>query len=426
MTSLYKIFLESTGVCTDTRNLKPGNIFFALRGDKFNGNEYAKIAIESGAAYAVIDEDIHDEDHRLIRTDDALQTLQDLAKEHRSHFRIPFIAITGSNGKTTTKELAHAVLSTHLNTYTTEGNLNNHIGIPLTILKVKSDAQIAIVEMGANHLGEIAGYCRYAMPTHGIITNCGKAHLEGFGSIQNIKKGKGELFDYLRQTGGQAFINSNYDYLKEMSSGMINSISYGTQNADYTGRPIESETGFLCVKILSGANIPIINTRLVGAYNLPNLLAAVAIGKTFGVPDEKIKHALEAYQPSNSRSQLVEKRGAQIILDAYNANPSSMEAAIHNFEKMAGEHKYVFLGGMKELGEDSSIEHKAIIDLLKKYPWEKVVLVGEEFSSVPENFLHFANADEAREWFIQQNFEGSQLLIKGSRGIKMEKLLEGF
>jgi len=426
LSELYKIFLQSTGVCTDTRGLAPGNIFFALKGDNFNGNEYAIKAIESGASYAVIDEPGALAHPRFILTSQVLKTLQDLAKMHRQQFRIPFIAITGSNGKTTTKELAHAVLSTHFKTYTTSGNLNNHIGIPLTLLRVNADAQMAIVEMGANHLHEIEGYCRYALPTHGLITNCGKAHLEGFGSTENIMKGKGELFDFIRETGGSVFINNDYDYLLKLSKGISTQVSYGTKNADYTGEPISSTDGFLEVKVTKGAQLPRIKTQLVGDYNLPNVLAAIAMGKTFGVPDEKIQKALQEYAPSNSRSQMIEKNGAKIILDAYNANPSSMQAAIANFGKMHGGPKYVFLGGMKEMGAESKQEHLALINLLKSYTWEKVVLVGKEFSEVPAPFVHVEKVEDARPWLKKIPMEGARILIKGSRGISMEKLLEGF
>lgn len=422
---LYKIFLDSTGVCTDTRAIKPGNLFFALKGDNFNGNTYALKALEAGARCAIVDEEIEPGNHKLIVVDDVLKCLQDLAGYHRSQFDIPFIGITGSNGKTTTKELVHAVLSTKYKTYTTEGNLNNHIGIPLTLLKVKKDAEIAIVEMGANHQKEIAGYCVYARPTHGLITNCGKAHLEGFGSLEGVRKGKGELFDFLREHNGTAFINNDYDYLLEMSKGIRSIISYGSNSADFTGNNEESEDGFLRVRITHGADLPIIKTHLVGDYNLPNVLVAVTIGKTFGVPEAQIHEALEKYIPTNSRSQMIEKRGARIILDAYNANPSSMRAAIINFGKMAGEKKYILLGGMKEMGIESHSEHKSIVDLLSEYKWEKAVLVGEEFMDIPEEYLHFATADKAQIWFAQQDIKDALVLIKGSRGIRMEKLLEG-
>src|SRR5688500_2272932 len=300
---LYKIYLKHPSVQTDTRKLKHGDIFFALKGPSFNGNSFAQNAIEAGAVYAIIDEKKFEIPGKTILVDDALATLQQLATHHRKQFSIPFIAITGSNGKTTTKELIHAVLSTTYKTATTEGNLNNHIGVPLTILKIKTDTAIAVIEMGANHLKEIESYCKIALPTHGIITNCGKAHLEGFGSEEGIRKGKGELFDFLRAHNGTAFIMQDYDYLQPMSQGISNVITYGTQAADYVGT-IKSVDPFLSVEFQKGFE-GFIQTSLVGGYNLPNILAAVAVGKTFGVRDEKIKASIEAYQPSNSRSQLV-------------------------------------------------------------------------------------------------------------------------
>ena len=285
--------------------------------------------------------------------------LQQLALHHRQQFNIPFIAITGSNGKTTTKELIHAVLSSSFKTYTTEGNLNNHIGIPLTILKIKQDAEMAVIEMGANHLEEIAGYCQIALPTHGLITNCGKAHLEGFGSEEGVRKGKGELFDYLRTlTHGFAFVMWDYDYLQEMSKGISGIIKYGTKDNDHViGKVIPNEP-FLKVEITQGLDDGIISTQLVGEYNLPNVLAAVTVGKFFEVPENKIKSAIENYAPSNSRSQLIEKDSNKIILDAYNANPSSMKLAIENFAKKNAENKILMLGAMAELGKESLQEHE--------------------------------------------------------------------
>ena len=426
ITDFYKLFQSSTGVSTDTRSIKPGNIFFALKGENFNGNGYALQALDAGASYAVIDDDIDSDNAGLIRVNDALRYLQDLAGYHRNQFTIPFIGITGSNGKTTTKELVHAVLNTKYKTYTTEGNLNNHIGIPLTLLKVRQDAEMAIVEMGANHLKEIEGYCLYAQPTHGLITNCGKAHLEGFGSVEAIRKGKGELFDYLRRNNGTAFINNDYDYLLEMSRGINKIISYGSKLSDFTGVAADSGDGFLRVNITGGADLPLIRTHLVGNYNLPNVLAAVAIGKTFDVPEADILQALENYIPANSRSQMMEKRGARFILDAYNANPSSMRAAITNFGKMAGSRKFILLGGMKEMGSESRNEHKALVDLLKEYQWDNAVVVGDEYLDVPEGYLHFRTVEEAKAWFSDQDLKDALILIKGSRGIRMEKLIEGF
>jgi len=420
---LYSLFLKHPSIQTDTRKIKAGDLFFALKGPNFNGNQFAQQALHAGAAYAVVDEPIPGKDERIIKTSDVLQTLQDLAKHHRQQFNIPFIAITGSNGKTTTKELVHQVLSEKYKTYTTEGNLNNHIGIPLTILKIKTDAQMAVIEMGANHQKEIAAYCEYTLPTHGLITNSGKAHLEGFGSIEGVRKGKGELFDYLRANNGTAFVMWDYDYLQEMSRGIATIKTYGTHDAEVSGL-VNTSSAYLEVKITGGTNIDVIKTQLVGEYNLPNVLAAVCVGKYFEVADEKIKLALEQYTPSNSRSQLIEKDGNKIILDAYNANPSSMKAAIENFAKMDGENKVLLLGGMMELGEESLAEHQNIIDLINKYRWKDVVLTGGDYSKLQHAYINFDNSVLVKEWFKQQHFNNANILVKGSRSMQMEKVLE--
>jgi UDP-N-acetylmuramoyl-tripeptide--D-alanyl-D-alanine ligase len=419
---LYKIYLKNPSVQTDTRKLKPGDIFFALKGDHFNGNTFAKQAINIGAIYAVIDEKEFEIPEKTILVDDVLQTLQQLARYHRQQFTIPFLAITGSNGKTTTKELIYAVLSSSFKTYTTEGNLNNQIGIPLTILKIKSDAEIAVIEMGANHLKEIESYCKIALPTHGLITNCGKAHLEGFGSKEGVKKGKGELFDYLRPQNGTAFVMQDYDYLKDMSKGIPNIFTYGSAEADVEGQVVKSEP-FLEVTITKRVKISSIKTQLVGDYNLPNVLAAVAVGKYFNVPDDKIKAAIENYSPTNSRSQLLEKGTNKIILDAYNANPSSMKLAIENFAGLTADNKVLMLGGMAELGEESLEEHSGIVDVIKQGKWKAVVLVGGDFLKIQHPYTSFTNATEAKEWLQQQRFENTYLLIKGSRSIQMENVL---
>ena len=421
--NLYALYQKTLFIQTDTRKLKVGDLFFALKGENFNGNLFAKQALEKGASAVILDEKPEFEDSRIILVEDVLITLQLLAKLHRQQFNIPFLAITGSNGKTTTKELIHAVLSSHFITSTTEGNLNNHIGIPLTLLKIPTDTEIAIIEMGANHQKEIDGYCTYVLPTHGIINNVGKAHLEGFGGIEGVKKGKGELYDFIRQNNGTIFINTDYDYLLEMSNGITKRITYGKNDAEIRGKIIDSEP-FLKVEIINIPEIGFIQTQLVGDYNFQNLLAAVAAGKHFGVPAEKIKTAIENYTPSNSRSQLFQKGTNQIILDAYNANPSSMKLAIENFARFHAETKILMLGAMAELGKESLEEHKQIIELIQSYKWAHVVLVGGDFLKINHFYLSFSTSEEAKQWFKNQNFEKTFLLIKGSRSIKMEKIIE--
>lgn len=421
--SLYSLYLQHPSVQTDTRKLKQGDIFFALKGENFNGNKFAAQAHEAGAVLAVIDEAEYAIEGKTFLVEDVLTTLQDLARHHRQQFKIPFIAITGSNGKTTTKELVHAVLSRKYRTATTEGNLNNHIGIPLTILKIKADAEIAVIEMGANHQREIAGYCTYALPDYGIITNCGKAHLEGFGGVEGVRKGKGELYDWLRAHNGTAFVMWDYDYLRTMSQGIPHIITYGTADASLEGHTIKSEP-FLEVAITKGADAGTIRSQLVGDYNLPNILLAVAIGKHFNVSDSEIRLAIENYQPSNSRSQLIKTGSNQIILDAYNANPSSMKLAIENFARLAAANKVLMLGAMAELGEESLPEHQQIIDLIAQHPWKKVVLVGGDFLKLNHPWISFSNSTEARQWYIEQQFDHTHLLIKGSRSMKMEKIIE--
>jgi len=431
---LYQVYLQYPSIQTDTRKLKEGDLFFALKGPNFNGNRFAAQALEQGAAYAIIDEAPVPQqdspapqkdvtyDSRLILVNDALETLQALALHHRRQFSIPFIAITGSNGKTTTKELIHAVLSSRYKVYTTQGNLNNHIGVPLTILSVQKDAQFAVIEMGANHQLEIAGYCAYTLPTHGLITNAGKAHLEGFGGPEGVKKGKGELYDSLRAGGGTAFVLWDHDYLREMSRGIAHIVTYGTRDAQFTGELRQSEP-FLTVSMTKGADTGDIHTQLVGDYNLPNVLAAVTAGKHFGVDDATIRRAIEAYLPSNSRSQLIRREDNQFVLDAYNANPSSMRAAIENFSRMKGD-KVLILGGMAELGTESLQEHRQIVDLIGQYPWREVLLVGGDFRKISHPYLSFENAREAAHWLRQAGLTNSSVLIKGSRSMRMEEVLE--
>lgn len=416
MEELYRIYSDHPSISTDTRQIKKGDIFFALNGPTFKGSDFIEEAFDKGASWCVT-ETVFEGNDRICKVPDTLIALQQLALFHRKNFNIPFIAITGSNGKTTTKELIHVVLSTKYKTYTTEGNLNNHIGIPLTILRIRQDAEIAVIEMGANHIGEIKSYCQYTLPTHGLITNCGKAHLEGFGSIEGVRKGKGELFEYLAANKGTAFVFNDEQYLVEMAGKIGKMVTYGTSNSDYSGNPIDEE-GLLSVK----THDAIFKTNLVGSYNLPNVLASVAVGKYFGVETNKIINALKNYKPSNSRSQLIRSGTNNIILDAYNANPSSMELAIKNISSMPGK-KILLIGGMKELGIDSHQEHRKIVDLIDSFSWDYVALVGREFSNLSGKYEHFNNSEEAGEWLKNINPMHSSILIKGSRGTRMENVL---
>jgi UDP-N-acetylmuramoyl-tripeptide--D-alanyl-D-alanine ligase len=422
---LYRLYEKHSSICTDTRKVQENDLFFALKGENFNGNQFAIHALDNGAAYAIIDEEVPDAglySNRLIKVDNTLSSLQQLAAHHRNQFSIPVIGITGSNGKTTTKELIHSVLSEKYKTYTTEGNLNNHIGIPLTLLKIKKDAELAIVEMGANHLGEIEGYCTYTRPTHGLITNCGKAHLEGFGSLEGVKKGKGELFDYLRAYGGIAFVMWDYEYLQQLSSGIREVYSYGTNHADITGITEPSDS-YLKVRITKGKSTGSIQTKLTGNYNLPNVLAAVCIGNYFKVEAAAIKKGIENYTPSNSRSQLIKAGTNTIILDAYNANPSSMKLAIENFIRIPASDKVLLLGGMAELGQESMNEHRQILDLIGTYSWKEVILVGGDFLKIKHAYREFINAADAGKWMESHPFQHTAFLVKGSRSMQMEKAI---
>ncbi|SEW06609.1 UDP-N-acetylmuramoyl-tripeptide--D-alanyl-D-alanine ligase [Chitinophaga sp. YR573] len=417
---LYDIYKKHTSIQTDTRQLKTGDLFFALKGPNFNGNTYAAAALEKGAAFAVIDEaEYFTQPDKMMLTTDVLETLQLLALRHRQELKIPFLAITGTNGKTTTKELVSAVLSSTFRTTATAGNLNNHIGVPLTILRIPADAEMAVIEMGANHEHEIAAYCKIALPTHGIITNIGKAHLEGFGSEEGVRRAKGELYDFLRDNGGTVFLYNEYSYLQEMSKGINQVITYGEKTADYTGEPL-ADSALLSVNV---TGIGTISTQLVGAYNFPNVMAAVAVGKYFKVPDNNIRKSIEAYTPSNNRSQVIKQDSNTIIMDAYNANPSSMKAAIENFAGIKAAKKVLLLGAMMELGEDSVKEHQALTNMLQRTHWHAVVLVGGDFNNITHPYLYLENAAETAAWLKQQQFTDTYILIKGSRSMGMEKVI---
>lgn len=420
---LYDIYIQHPSVQTDTRRLKTGDIYFALKGPNFNGNTFAAQALGSGASYAVVDEEEYAVNNRCILVADTLAALQQLARHHRQQMNIPFIAITGSNGKTTTKELVTTVLSAKYRTYATKGNLNNHIGVPLTLLSIGTDAEMAVIEMGANHQKEIASYCAIALPTHGIITNCGKAHIEGFGGIEGVRKGKGELYDFLRESNGTVFRNTDLDYLADMSAGISKQVTYGSAAADYMGRPIMNDV-LLDVAILSRDNETTIHTQLVGEYNFPNVMVAAAVGLHFEIDVDEIKRAIATYQPDNSRSQWVRAGSNRVILDAYNANPTSMRAAITNFAKTDLENKMLWLGGMKEMGEAEEQEHAELVSLMGEFQWKDVILVGKEFEGLSGNYKHFNTSADAKAYVAEHKPENAAILIKGSRGSKMEVLLE--
>jgi UDP-N-acetylmuramoyl-tripeptide--D-alanyl-D-alanine ligase len=420
---LYKLYLQHPTILTDTRKIVAGGIFFALKGDNFDGNRFAAQALAAGAAYAVIDNEAFATNERCIVVDNVLVTLQQLANYHRQQMNVPVIAITGSNGKTTTKELVAAVLGSRYITYATTGNLNNHIGVPLTLLKIGQDVQMAVVEMGANHQKEIEGYCRIAAPTHGIITNCGKAHIEGFGGEEGVRKGKGELYDYLRVNKGAVFMNTDLNYLLQMAHGISNRITYGTANAQYTGQP-KMNGVFLSVTMhYEGATVTI-DTNLVGEYNFPNVMTAIAVGLHFGIPLQDIKKAVEKYAPDNSRSQWMQKGSNKIILDAYNANPTSMRAAILNFASSGLPGKVLWIGGMKEMGDAELQEHRDLVSLIAEYTWANVVLVGAEFGEVHGNYTWFENSAAAAAYVQANPPENSSILVKGSRGSKMELMVD--
>ena len=421
--ALYQLYQQYPSVQTDTRKIKIDDIFFALSGPNFNGNTFAAEALDKGAVYAVVDQGDYAVSEKTILVGDVLQTLQQLARHHRLQFNIPFIAITGSNGKTTTKELLAAVLAKKYITYATEGNLNNHIGVPLSILKIKSDAQIAIIEMGANHQREIAGYCEIALPDYGVITNCGKAHIEGFGGIEGVRKGKGELYDFIRANGGTIFRNADLDYLDEMARGITHQVTYGVSQADYTGAPAMSGV-FLEVAVNTDNGSMVAETNLVGAYNFPNVMLAIAAGRYFEVPLNEIVEAIADYMPDNSRSQWIKRGTNQVILDAYNANPTSMAAAIHNFAKSGLACKVLWIGGMKEMGEEERNEHIALVSLIAGYEWQDVILVGKEFAGLNGHYRWFENSAAAAAYVAINLPTDSAILIKGSRGSKMELMAE--
>ncbi len=425
--ALHKIFLKYPLVSTDSRNVKQNSIFFALKGVSFNGNKFAAKALAAGAKYAIIDELEYYIDERTILVNDVLAALQQLARYHRNQFAIPVVAITGTNGKTTTKELIAAVLKQKYSIIATEGNFNNHIGVPLTLLNINKHTQIAIIEMGANHIGEISLLCEIALPNAGMICNIGKAHLEGFGSFEGVVRAKSELYDYLKLNEGSIVCNAD----DELLVGLLKSHVYKGYGADASclvSGEIVSADPRLKLKLKIEKEHIEVQTQLAGAYNLNNILAAVTFGHHFEVGVDKMRTALEEYTPNNNRSQIIQAGSNSIILDAYNANPSSMYAAILNFSQLTGDSKVLILGDMLELGEYADEEHLKIIRLIEELSFQRVVLVGPAFGKVNKNssIQVFNKVELAVDYLQKADMQNSLILIKGSRGIKLEKTLDCF
>lgn len=428
---LYDLYKKADhNVTTDTRKVIPGSIFFSLKGPNFNANQLAAKAIESGCKYALVDEEKFANGSTIFLVENGLRALQQLANHHRKQFTIPFLAITGSNAKTTHKEFINAVLSKKYKTLATEGNLNNHIGVPLTLLKLRSDHQFAIIEMGANHQGEIDELCSIADPDFGLITNIGKAHLEGFGGIEGVKKGKSELFRYLKQKHCKVFTNGDDEVLHELAKDN-DKISYGTTKLyDAIGKNM-TDGEMVAFKWTTRYGdkdwnkLPLVKTQITGKYNFINCLAAVCVGQHFHVEANDINDALSSYVPAMNRSQIVKTQNNSILLDAYNANPNSMKAAIENFADYKAEQKWLLLGDMFELGEFSKVEHQAIIDLLNSKKLTNVVLVGNEFSALQnDSFITFKTTQDCLDHLRSHPIKNATVLIKGSRGMKMETLQE--
>jgi UDP-N-acetylmuramoyl-tripeptide--D-alanyl-D-alanine ligase len=420
---LYNIYLQHPVVGTDTRNIKPGSLFFALKGGNFNANTFAKEALNKGAAHAIIDEEAYFVEGCIL-VPNVLSTLQQLANHHRRQMHIPVIGITGSNGKTTTKELTATVLGKKFNTLFTQGNLNNHIGVPLTLLGLRKEHEIAIIEMGANHQGEIAELCNIAEPSFGIITNIGKAHLEGFGGPLGVIKAKSELYHHIKKHGGKLFVNADDDLLIDLSKD-IERITYGSKpGVDCEG--IDDKESFLAKGIFIDDGIEVeIQSHLAGRYNFYNMMAATCIGFHFGLSLTQIKQAIEGYVPNNNRSQIVTKGDNTIWVDAYNANPSSMKSAIENFAEIPAMGKVLILGDMFELGADSHSEHQTLAEFIdNKKVWDAVYLVGKEFAQTKTHAQHFENMESFMEWLQNHPLKTKTILLKGSRGMAMERILE--
>ena len=420
---LYDLFIHNPQITTDSRNCPKGSIFFALKGDKFDGNQYAGKALASGCVYAVIDNPDYYIGERTILVDNVLKTLQQLAHHHRKVLGLPIIGITGTNGKTTTKELLAAVLSTKFNLLYTEGNFNNHIGVPLTLLRLTHDHEMAVIEMGASHPGDIKELVDIVHPNYGIITNVGRAHLEGFGSFEGVIRTKGELYDYIRRSKGKIFIKKENEYLQSIAKG-IEQITYGNGDDAFASGQVVSCDPFLVFNWKQQGKLHTVETHMIGSYNLDNVLAAVAVGRFFKIPAERISRAIAAYEPTNNRSQFKKTDNNELIIDAYNANPSSMKVALDNFITMPVQPKAIILGDMRELGPTSDELHAEVVAQTKKGQFDKVFLCGEHFSKVGKEFSPFATTEAMVEELRKQPLKGYHILIKGSHSMGLEKLAD--
>lgn len=420
---LYDLFIHNPQITTDSRNCPKGSIFFALKGDKFDGNQYAGKALASGCVYAVIDNPDYYIGERTILVDNVLKTLQQLAHHHRKVLGLPIIGITGTNGKTTTKELLAAVLSTKFNLLYTEGNFNNHIGVPLTLLRLTHDHEMAVIEMGASHPGDIKELVDIVHPNYGIITNVGRAHLEGFGSFEGVIRTKGELYDYIRRSKGKIFIKKENEYLQSIAKG-IEQITYGNGDDAFASGQVVSCDPFLVFNWKQQGKLHTVETHMIGSYNLDNVLAAVAVGRFFKIPAERISRAIAAYEPTNNRSQFKKTDNNELIIDAYNANPSSMKVALDNFITVPVQPKAIILGDMSELGPTSNELHAEVVEQIKKGQFDKVFLCGEHFSKVGKEFSPFATTEAMTEELRRQPLKGYHILIKGSHSMGLEKLVD--
>jgi len=420
---LYEKFLESGKISTDTRQIDPGSVFFALKGEKFNANTFASQALDKGAMYAVVDEEEYVTDRRCILVDNVLESLQKLSRHHRDQLNIPVIGLSGSNGKTTTKELLHVVLSKKFKTFATKGNLNNHIGVPLTLLSIDKSIEMAVVEMGANHLGEIAFLCSLANPSHGFITNIGRAHIGLFGSYENIIRAKSELYQHLITHDGTVFINSQNEVLANMGKRFKDPLFYPAEDDFYHGELISADP-FLKIRAHNGAEV---QTKLIGGYNFENVMAALCLGKYFGVDPDRANEAIASYRPDSMRSQMIQKGSNRIILDAYNANPSSMRAAVENLAAMKADNKVLILGDMYELEGEAEKEHRAIGQIISQKKFNNVYLCGKLFKIAVEvipEAKHFETKSALVDDLKKHPLTDATILVKASRGIGLETIVE--